>query len=226
MWVMVWLIYLYLMCFRLSIFLLWILILLKTLAGKMPKFMTYLALILFCWACDSFLVGGITTLWTPVVVCLRVAACLKLVGSGCPWSSDLDEGHFCIMVYCYPVWVWHETFSFCIYVEVVLSSGDAVNWFGPAWGSPDTCFICLAMAFELSNFLANWCTPLAGNLSRLMLPSLMVLDTKSSSFRKNQNMSLCSILAVSGGYLAKFTCACMALYHSSMLWPPLAETCQ
>ena len=30
-------------------------------------------------------------------------------------------------------------------------------------------------------------------------------------------MSLCKILAVSGGYLAKFTYACMALYHSSML---------
>ena len=48
----------------------------------------------------------------------------------------------------------------------------------------------------------------------------MVLDTKSSSLRKNQNMSLCSILAVSRGYLAKFTCTCMALYHSSMLWFP------
>ena len=33
-------------------------------------------------------------------------------------------------------------------------------------------------------------------------------------------MSLCSILAGSRGYLAKFTCACMALYHSSMLWFP------
>ena len=53
-----------------------------------------------------------------------------------------------------------------------------------------------------------------------MLPLLMVLDTKSSSLRKNQNMSLCIILAVSRGYLAKFTCACMALYHSSTLQFP------
>ena len=89
-----------------------------------------------------------------------------------------------------------------------------------AWGSPDTCLICPTMAFELSNFLANWCTLLVGNLSRSTLPSLMVLDTKSSSHRKNQNMSLCSILAVSRGYLARFTCACMALYHSSMLQFP------
>ena len=33
-------------------------------------------------------------------------------------------------------------------------------------------------------------------------------------------MSLCSILAVSRGYLAMFTCACMVLYHSSMLQFP------
>ena len=43
---------------------------------------------------------------------------------------------------------------------------------------------------------------------------------KTSSFRKNKKMSLWSILAVSGGYLAKFTCACMALYHSSTLQFP------
>ena len=59
--------------------------------------------------------------------------------------------------------------------------------------------MCLAVAFELSYFLANWNTLLAGNLSKLTLPSLMVLDTKSSSFRKNQKMSLWSILAVSRG---------------------------
>ena len=47
MWVVIWLVYLYLMCFRLSKFLLWILFLLETLTGKMSKFMTYLALILF-----------------------------------------------------------------------------------------------------------------------------------------------------------------------------------
>ena len=38
------------MCLRLSVFLLRILFLLKTLAGKVPKFVTYLALILFSWA--------------------------------------------------------------------------------------------------------------------------------------------------------------------------------
>ena len=87
-------------------------------------------------------------------------------------------------------------------------------------GLPDTCFICLMVAFELSSFLANGHTLLAGNLSKSMLPSLMVLDMKSPSFKKNQKMSLWSILAVSGGYLAKFTCTCIALYHLSMVQFP------
>ena len=88
------------------------------------------------------------------------------------------------------------------------------------WGSPDTCFICLTVAFELSSFLASCHTLRAGNLSKSMLPSLMVLDMKSSSFKKNQKMSLWSNLAVSRGYLAKFTCTCTALYHSLLLQFP------
>ena len=34
---------------------------------------------------------------------------------------------------------------------------------------------------------------------------------------KNQKMSQCNILAVSGGYLDRLTSPCTALYHSSML---------
>ena len=47
----------------------------------------------------------------------------------------------------------------------------------------------------------------------------MVLEM-NSSLRKNQRMSLWRIFAVSGGYLAKLTWACTALYHSSMLLLP------
>ena len=50
----------------------------------------------------------------------------------------------------------------------------------------------------------------------------MVLETNSSSFKKNRNISQCKILAVSGGYLARDPCACTALYHSSIdLFPCL-----
>ena len=45
----------------------------------------------------------------------------------------------------------------------------------------------------------------------------MVLETKSSSCRKNENISLGKIFAVSGGYFARLTCACTLLYHSSTL---------
>ena len=43
----------------------------------------------------------------------------------------------------------------------------------------------------------------------------MALETNSSSFKKNKKISQCKILAVSGGYLARETWACTALYHSS-----------
>ena len=43
----------------------------------------------------------------------------------------------------------------------------------------------------------------------------MLLDTNSSSFEKNQKISLCKILAVSGGYLARDTWAYTALYDLS-----------
>ena len=80
--------------------------------------------------------------------------------------------------------------------------------------------MCLTLAFELLYFLANWCTLLAGNLSKLTLPSLMVLDTKSSSFRKKTKDVHVMYFGCFQGYLAKFTCACMALYHSSTIWFP------
>ena len=86
--------------------------------------------------------------------------------------------------------------------------------------SPDTCLIWHAVDLELSSFLASCLTLLAGNFSRSTLPSLMVFETNSSSLNKNQKMSLCKILAVSGGYLARLTWAFTALYHSSTLLLP------
>ena len=75
--------------------------------------------------------------------------------------------------------------------------------------------MCLVVTFELSIFFASCLTLLAGNLSRSMLLSLIVLETNFSSFKKYQRMSLWSILADSGGYLATAVWVCIALYHSS-----------
>ena len=86
-----------------------------------------------------------------------------------------------------------------------------------ACGSFVTCLICFAVACELSNFLAICLTLLAGNLLNSTWPSFKVLDTKDSSFEKNQNISLWKISAVSFGYLASPTGVCTASYYSSSL---------
>ena len=53
-------------------------------------------------------------------------------------------------------------------------------------GSFATCLMLCAVGFETSIFFASCLTFLAGNISRSMLLSLMVLDTNSSSFKKKQ----------------------------------------
>ena len=81
-------------------------------------------------------------------------------------------------------------------------------------GSLTNALMCSAVDFEDSIFLTS-CLPLhAGNLTKSMLESLLVLETNSSSFKKNQKIFLYKILAVSGGYLARDSWACTALYHS------------
>ena len=76
-----------------------------------------------------------------------------------------------------------------------------------ACGSLDIFLMCLAVDLDDSNFLVSCLTLLAGNFSRSMLESIMVFETNSYSMRKNQNMSLCNILAVSAGYFARLICA-------------------
>ena len=86
-----------------------------------------------------------------------------------------------------------------------------------ACGSPATCLIWHAVALELYIFFASCLTLLAGNFSRSTLLSFMVLDTNSSSCRKNPKKSQCKSWLFLGGYLARWTYACTALYHSSTL---------
>ena len=82
-------------------------------------------------------------------------------------------------------------------------------------GSLATCLMHLVVAFELSILYTSCLILFVGNMSRSILLSLIVLETNSSSLRKNQKMPLWSILAVSWRYLAKVTWVCTALYHSS-----------
>ena len=76
------------------------------------------------------------------------------------------------------------------------------------------------MALELSHFLASSHTLLVGNFSRVNTAITNGPRTNASSLRKNQKLSLWRIFAVSGGYLAKLTWACTALYHLSTLLLP------
>ena len=199
MWVMIWLIYLYLMCFWLSKFLLWVLFLLETLASEVPKFMTYLALILLLgmW----ILPGGLYchTLNT-CCGCLKVVAYLKLVGRWLPfifWPCCGLFLHGSLPLPCLGL-AWDFFFLYLYWGSSVLWCHNKLIW--ATWGSPDTCFICLAVAFELSNFLANRHTLLTGNLSKCC-HHWWSWTRNLHPLRKNQKMSLCSILAVSGGIL-------------------------
>ena len=74
-------------------------------------------------------------------------------------------------------------------------------------------FRALKLFYKLSH-------PAGRKFIRSTLPSLMVLETNSSSLKKNQNMSLWRILPVSGGYFARLTWACTVLYDSSTLLHP------
>ena len=71
--------------------------------------------------------------------------------------------------------------SFFVFFEIYWG-GYSVHWclnklICVACGSPDTCLIHFAVDLEDSNFFASCLTLLAGNLSKCILESLIVLDT-------------------------------------------------
>ena len=120
---------------------------------------------------------------------------------------------------CWYLWLFDLGLNFLCFLWYLLG-GSSVHWCLSkftcvACGSFDTCLMYFAVDLEDSNFFANCLTLLTGNLSKSILESFIVLETNSSSLRKNQNISLCNILAVSWGYFAKLICDCTALYHLS-----------
>ena len=82
------------------------------------------------------------------------------------------------------VWASQRTSSSCACLLEGLCTGASSNWSEPP-GGHTTCLLCLAVTFELSIFFASCLTMLAGNLSRSILLSLIVLETNSLSLRKN-----------------------------------------
>ena len=138
---------------------------------------------------------------------------LSLLVRACLGSNLLLYGGTCYSL------VWHLWMG-CLDLKaflLCLPGGRSVHWclirlISAALGSLPTCLMCHAVALDASIVFASCLTLLAGNLSRSILLSLMVLDTNASSFKKNQKMSQCKMFAVFCWYFARHTWACTALY--------------
>ena len=153
-------------------------------ACEIPRFMASLTLILLGRTLESFQVDCVTTFGAsvPVIVCTLGIKLLLLH----LWFVTVTALVLVVSLFGLPKW------SFFLY----LLAGNSVHWclsklICAACGSPATCFIWCVVALELSNFLASCCTLLAGNFSRSTLPSLMVLETDSSSLRKKNKKCPC-----------------------------------
>ena len=184
----------------------WSLFLLVTEACEVPILMARFPLTLLGWTLETF-----NVIWISNSSDISPCSCKH------SWHQSFSCNGFACHLYHSCDWVVYASqriFSSCACLLGGLYVGASLNWWA-TWGSLATCLMCLAVTFELSIFFATCLILLVGNLSRSMLPSLIVFETNSSSFKKNQKMSLWMILAVSGGYLAKATWVCTALYHSS-----------
>ena len=100
------------------------------------------------------------------------------------------------------VWPWLEFSLFLWY----LLGGSSVCWCPSkftcvACSSFDTCLMYFAVNLDDSSFFANCLTLLAGNLSRSMLKSFIVLETNSSSLIKTRIFVSVIFLQFLGGTL-------------------------
>ena len=147
----------------------------------MSILMTRYALKLLGWTLETFNVIWIFTLLTSLLVLVNILGIKALLVRTLPGT--------CIIL----VTGWfrfHKGFFLLVlaYWEVHMLMSHQIDL--SCLGSLAICLMCLAVAFEVSIFFASCLTMLAGNLPRSMLLSLIVLETNSSSFKKNQKMSL------------------------------------
>ena len=126
-------------------------------------------------------------------------------------------------------WLSGVLYGFCLPFGLLfllcLFVGSSVLWclIKLIWG-------CLQISSYLLNMMCSglWALELFCQLLnttgrefvQINTSSVIVLDTNSSSHKKNQKMSQCNIFTVSEEYFVRFTCTCTALYHSSMLLFP------
>ena len=160
--------------------------LLVTEACEVPILLTRFALKLLGWTLETFNVIQISTLLTSLLVVINILGikaflvmalpitCIILM-TGC---SRLYKGFPLLVLACWEV---------CIDVSS--------NWSEPPGGHLPPAWCAWTVTLELSMFFGSYLTLLVGNLSRSMLLSLIVSVTNSSSFKKNQKMSLWRLLA-------------------------------
>ena len=112
----------------------------------------------------------------------------------------------------------------CLFIDLLfllcLIVGSSILWclrrlIWVACGSPATCLMWHAVALELSNFSISCLTLLAGDMSKSILSSVMVLDMKSSSHKKNLKISQCNIITVSGETLWDYF---VLVQHCTIHW--------
>ena len=137
----------------------------------MTILVTYIALIFLCRALKSLWMYWVSTLLTLVSHLSYFSIVIMFPHLACHLVSGALYG------FCLPIGL-----LFLLHLLV----GSCVHWchiklIWAAFGSPATCLMWHAVAFALSNFFTSCFTLLVGNLSKSTLPSVMVLDTKSSS---------------------------------------------
>ena len=129
-------------------------------------------------------------------------------------------GSHLLLLPCLPLvtgWSWLEKLFLLVlaWFEVCVLMSHQIILIWTTWGHLQLVWCYVLLPLKPPIFFASCLTLFAGIFSRSMLLSLVVLDTNSSSFKKDQKMSWCKMFAVSCGYLARHTWACTALYHSS-----------
>ena len=202
------------MSFGLSYFVLWVL------TGEVSKFVACLALAFLSRTCETIMMGSITTLWTSILIVrwwhsvwhwqfvvtfVLVMWLTKILVISArfivTWSGFCMRPFFLIPMLWYLVLWWHSRLIWVLGVPQILV-------YVPCSG------------FWAFIFLGQLVHSACREFVQVYTAITDVLDTKSSSFRKKTKDVTVEYFGCFWGYLAKFTCACMTLYHSSMLQFP------
>ena len=176
----------------------------------MTVFVIYFALISLCRALKSLCMNGITTFITAIWHLMYFSIVVRFL--------DL----VCHLIFKGLVWFMLTSWSSLLTVSIC---GKLCSLVSHQINLSD---------LQISSYLFNmthsglWALELfhqllnsaAREFVQVNMSFCNISRTKSSSHKKNQKMSWCSIFTVSGGLFVRFTCVCTVLYHLLMLLFP------